>query len=171
MAHRVKCYYCGLTFDRDRVKDWVQVKSNRYAHRVCDAKAEKDKDQEQKDLEDLENYIMKLFNADYVNARIRKQINDFKSQHNYTYTGMRKSLVYFYEIKKNSLEKANGGIGIIPYIYDSANQYYYNIWLANQTNEAKPIIQYQPVEREIIIPPPKRVEKKKKLFSFLDEEV
>ena len=114
---------------------------------------------------------MKLFNADYINARIRKQINDFKAQHNYTYTGMRKSLVYFYEIKKNSLEKANGGIGIIPYIYDSANQYYYNIWLANQTNEAKPIIQYQPVEREIIIPPPKRVEKKKKLFSFLDEEV
>jgi starvation-inducible outer membrane lipoprotein len=83
---------------------------------------------------------------------------------------MRKALAYFYEVKKNSTEKANGGIGIIPYVYNNAYNYYYNIWMANQTNNAKPIEQYQPQERVIKIPPPKRVEKKKKLFSFLDEE-
>jgi hypothetical protein len=37
-------------------------------------------------------------------------------------------------------------------------------------SKAKAIEQYQPQERVIVIPPPQRVEKKKKRFSFLDEE-
>lgn len=79
--------------------------------------------------------------------------------------------MYFYDVKKNSTEKANGGIGIVPYVYQNAHEYYYKIWLANQQNKAKPVEQYQPQERVIVIPPPKRIEKKKKLFAFLDEEV
>lgn len=171
MAHRVKCYYCGLTFDRDKVVDHVKVSERRYAHMECHLRKQQEKTQEQKDLEDLENYIMQILKLDYINPRVRKQINDFKAQYNYTYTGMRKALTYFYEVKKNPIEKANGGIGIIPYVYNNAYNYYYSIWMANQTNQAKPVEQYQPQERVIKIPPPKRVEKKKKLFSFLDEEV
>jgi hypothetical protein len=83
---------------------------------------------------------------------------------------MLKSLKYFYEVKKNDVSKAKGGIGIIPYIYQDAWNYYYHIWVANQSNQAKPVEQYQPQERVIKIPIPKRVEKKKKLFSFLEEE-
>ena len=170
MAHRVKCYYCGLTFDRDKEVDCIAINQRRYAHLECHIRKQQEKTQEEKDLEALEEYIMQLLQVDYITPRIRKQINDFKAQYNYTYTGMRKALAYFYEVKKNSTEKANGGIGIIPYVYNNAYNYYYNIWMANQTNNAKPIEQYQPQERVIKIPPPKRVEKKKKLFSFLDEE-
>lgn len=43
--------------------------------------------------------------------------------------------------------------------------------MAKQTNAVKPIEQYvQPEEVIIKIPVPKRKEKKKQLFTFLDEE-
>ena len=124
MAHRVKCYYCGLTFDRDKEVDCVAVNQRRYAHLECHIRKQQEKTQEEKDLEALEEYIMQLLQVDYITPRVRKQINDFKAQYNYTYTGMRKALAYFYEVKKNSTEKANGGIGIIPYVYEEAALYY-----------------------------------------------
>ena len=83
---------------------------------------------------------------------------------------MQKALTYFYEVKGNSIEKANGGIGIIPYIYKDAYNYYYSLWLARQKNEAKQIDLYVPQVKEIIIAPPKRKPKKRPLFTFLDEE-
>jgi hypothetical protein len=47
----------------------------------------------------------------------------------YTYSGIKRTLEYFYEVKKNSIEKANGGIGIVPWVYEEAKRYYYNQWL------------------------------------------
>ena len=70
----------------------------------------------------------------------------------------------------NSIEKANGSIGIVPYIYDKAFQYYYSRWLANQQNEDKNIKEYVPNLREVTIPSPQLKVRKRKLFSFLDKE-
>ena len=113
---------------------------------------------------------MRLFDTDFINPRIRKQINDYIKEYNYTYTGILKALVYFYEVKKNSLEKSQGGIGIVPYIYNDAYNYYYSLWLAQQKNENKDVANYIPVTREVHIPIPQRKIKKRKLFAFLDEE-
>lgn len=170
MAHKVKCYYCGITFDRDKLKECCQVNSRRWAHTECHERAQAEKTQSQKDLEALEEYIINLLGLDYIDARIRKQINTFHDEKGYSYSGIHKALVYFYEVKQNSTEKANGGIGIVPYVYQDAYNYYYHIWMAKQTNEAKPIEQYIPQERVITIPPPKRVDKRKKLFTFLEQE-
>ena len=113
---------------------------------------------------------MKLFKEDYVNPRVRKQINTFIEEYQYTYSGIRKSLVYFFEVKGNPIERANGGIGIVPYVYKDAYNYYYSIWEANQKNEHKLVEEYVPQEKVITIPVPQRKIKKRKLFSFLDEE-
>jgi len=43
---------------------------------------------------------------------------------------MLKALKYWYEVKKNPLD-TNRGIGIIPYIYNQAKEYYYALYLAN----------------------------------------
>lgn len=119
----------------------------------------------------LETYIKKLLNIDNLNIKIRKQISDYHNNQNYSYSGILKALTYFYEVKGNSTEKANGGIGIVPYVYQQAYNYYYAIWVAKEQNEAKPIEQYVAPERTIIIPPPKSKDKKKRqLFTFLDEE-
>lgn len=113
---------------------------------------------------------MNLFNYDYVPPRAKKQINHFIQEYNYTYSGMLKALVYFYEIKGGSIEDAHDGIGILPYIYQDAYNYYYNLWLAKQKNEDKELERYKPRVIEVKIAPPKREVYKRKLFTFLDEE-
>ena len=169
MAHRVKCYYCGKTFDRDKLP-YVQVSAKRYAHQECSLTEEEKSNKEEQDKYDLENYIMQLFKTDYVDARIHKQIKQYREEYNYTYSGIRKALVYFFEIKGNSIEKANGGIGIVPYVYQQAYNYYLALWQAQQKNQDKIIIDYIPKVKEITIPKPQRKIKKQNLFTFLDEE-
>lgn len=172
MAKMVKCPICGLQFDREKVP-FKMVGARRYAHEECFNNAEKNKSQEEKDKEALENYIMKLFGDNYITPRIRSQIKQFREEYNYTYSGIHKALIYFFEIKKNSIEKANNGIGIVPYVYKDAYNYYYAIWEAQQKNEAKLVeIKRVPIREveTIIIPPPERKIKKRNLFSFLDDE-
>ena len=113
---------------------------------------------------------MELFQVEYLNPRIRKQINQYVNEYKYTYSGILKALKYFYEVKGNSIGKSNGGIGIVPYIYKDSYNYYYDLWLAHQVNEDKEIQQYVPKVIEIVIPLPKRQPYRRKLFSFLDEE-
>ena len=126
--------------------------------------------QENKDREELYDYIMKLFNISFVDPKIQKQIKKYIEENNYTYSGIKKALVYFFEIKGNSVEKANGGIGIVPYVYTQAYNYYYSLWLAQQKNEDKIVQEYIPKVKEIVIPIPEKNPRKRKLFSFLDDE-
>lgn len=170
MAHIVTCTVCGKRFDRDKLP-FQAVSARRYAHIECFKEQEAKLKKIEQDKQKLEQYIMKLFGEDYVNARVRKQINTFIQEYEYTYSGIHKALTYFFEIKGNSIEKANGGIGIVPYVYKDAYNYYYSIWLANQKNEyVKPEDFVIPV-REVHIPVPQRKVKQRKLFTFLDEEV
>ena len=122
------------------------------------------------DKMELEQYINKLFHTDYVDPRIQKQIKNYIKEYNFTYSGILKSLVYFYEVKQNPVEKSNDGIGIVPWVYKQAFNYYYAIWLAQQKNTDKTVENYIPKETEIIIPRPKPKPHKKHLFSFLDDK-
>lgn len=169
MAHYVKCLYCGKKFDRDK-EEWVKVTGNRYAHKNCAISKEEVMSQEQKDKEELDNYIMQLFKLDFVEPRIQKQIIKYREEYNYTYSGILKSLKYFYEIKGNPIEKANGGVGIVPYVYKQAFNYYYALWQAQQKNIDKEVEKYIPKIKEVIIQNPQRKIKKRKLFAFLDKE-
>lgn len=169
MAHIVTCVYCKKKFDRDKLP-FVQVSAKRYAHKECSDQEAARLLKEEADKIALETYIIELLKLDYVTPRIRKQLNTYMEQYGYTYSGMRKALVYFYEVKGNSVEKANGGVGIIPYVYQDAYNYYYALWEAQQLNKDKPIETYIPQEEIIRIPSPQRRIKKRKLFSFLDEE-
>lgn len=118
----------------------------------------------------LEQYINQLFHTDYVDPRIQKQIKNYIKEYNFTYNGILKSLVYFYEVKQNPVEKSNDGIGIVPWVYKQAFNYYYAIWLAQQKNTNKTVENYIPKETEIIIPRPKPKPYRKHLFSFLDDK-
>ena len=169
MAHIVTCVYCKQRFDRDKFP-YVQVSARRYAHQECSLTEEQKISKEEQDKIDLENYILKLFKVDYVDARVRKQIKQYREEFNYTYSGIRKALTYFYEVKGHSIEKANGGIGIVPYVYQHAYNYYLALWQAQQKNQDKVLNDYVPRVKEIVIPRPQRKVKKRELFTFLDEE-
>lgn len=179
--HKVKCKYCGKMFDRDKLP-FKQISAARYAHLECaekeeeliaQKKAEEEalKSKEEKDKEALEGYIKFLLNEKKINPKVRKQLETYINQYNYTYSGIRKALIYFYEIKGNDRDKMNGGIGIVPYCYKQAYDYYYSLWQANLANKDKDISLYVPKERIVIITPPQRKYRKRKIFTFLDEEV
>ena len=161
----VKCPVCGQYFDR-MSEPFVKEK-RRYLHEACAQK----KATVEKDKEDLYLYIQQLFDTQEVPVKVIQQINKLmKENKNYTYSGIFKSLYYFYTVKGNNVEKSNGGIGIVPYIYEEARNYYYNIWQANQKNSVKMLEQYKPKEVIIKIESPTREPHEKKMFSFLDEE-
>lgn len=168
MAHYVKCMYCDKSFDRDKIP-FKQI-GRRYAHFECWIRHEANKTQDDKDREALEEYIKKLFNEPFVNAKIKKQITQFKNEYQYSYSGIRKALIYAFEVKKYDINKANGGIGLVPYVYKDAYNYYYALWLAQQKNEDKDLSDYIPQQVEIHIPVPERTVMRKNKFSFLDEE-
>lgn len=170
--HLVKCFYCGETFDANSVP-FVMVNSRRYAHLSCQNDKLASETKQEKDKRILEEYIKKLFGYKTIPPRITKQIQTYVHdlEHNYTYFGIYKTLKYFFEIKKNSLEKANGGIGIVPYVYDEAYTYWRAIWEAQQKNEDVDLKEFVLPVREIHIYPPQRQPMKhtRKLFTFLDE--
>lgn len=168
MAHLVKCVYCKRQFNRDKWP-YVQVSTQRYAHKECSIRQDELLSKEEKDKIELEKYILKLLNEDYISPRVRKQLNQYVNEYHYTYSGIHKSLYYFYEIQKNPVEKANGSIGIVPYIYKASYDYYYSLWLAQQNNKDKVVQEYIPTEKTIKIPNPQKKIRKRKLFSFLDE--
>lgn len=167
--HLVKCKYCGKIFDAN-AELYVKPTSNRYAHKACYEKYLANQTQEEKDEEELYQYIKKLFNGSYNFVKVKRTIDKYKTEYNFTYSGMKKALVYFYEVKGHSIDKSNGNVGIIPYIYSDARNYYYSIWLARQKNEDKKVEDYLPEEKIVKITPPKRKVKHRKLFSFLDKE-
>lgn len=168
----VTCKFCKKTFNKQ--EELFKVFSNgQYAHQTC---FELEQVRELTEQEKLEKYIMQLFGTDYVYAKIKKQIKDYVTNHGFTYSGIHKALVYYYEIKGNKFDegKAQGGIGIVPFVYQHAYNYYYAIWEAEQKQEnivdASSVEQYVPKVIEVRIPVPKRNVNKRKLFSFLDEE-
>lgn len=166
MAHYVICKYCGRRFDRD-VEDTYKI-GNRYAHTECAINYEAAKTKEEKDRTALEEYVKQLFEITYISPKIAKQIKTFKEEYKYGYSGILKTLKYYYEIKNGDISKANQGIGIVPYLYMEAYKYYQTIEKANQNNNNVCISEIQ--TREIKIFPKKREGLKKKLFNFLDEE-
>ena len=69
--------------------------------------------------------MKELLGDEYVKTKVDKQIKEYK-QEGKTSENILKALEYWYDIKKNSIEQANGGIGIVGYIYKEALDYFNN---------------------------------------------
>lgn len=162
----VVCAYCKKPMSKKN-EDCVLIGNNKYVHKTCQ---ELENQREKTDREKLEEYIKELFQISYIEPRVKAQIKKYVEEYNFTYSGMQKALYYHYEIKGGDKTKANGGIGIVPYVYQNAYNYFYELWLAQQKNKDVQIELYQPRVKEIIIPRPERKIKKRPLFAFLDEE-
>ena len=170
MAKRLlKCYYCGQTFDANS-EPFAQVSNRRYAHEICAQNAEIKKRQEELDKQELEDYIKNLFDIPELTRKINTQIKTFRTENKYSYSGILKTLKYWYDVKKNITEKANGGIGIVSYIWDEAYNYWYKIWEAQKKNEDVPPVDIQTEVVHISSPKRQPIISQYGLFSFLDSE-
>lgn len=116
MARKVKCPECGEMLEKE-----VAIKyKNRYYHPQCLEKKQS-KSNEEPDRQRLIAYIMKLRKESKISGFILRQIKSFREE-GYTYGGMLLTLHYFHEIKGNSVTA--DGIGIIPYVYEEAKNWY-----------------------------------------------
>jgi len=173
MAHLVICTKCGKQFNRDKIQA-VRTGARRYAHAICDPNNTDfvplvDEKQEDKDLIKLNDYINKLFGKSANWAQIKRQLKIYTTENHYSYSGIMKSLIYFFEVKGNSIDKANGALGIVPFVYQDAFNYYYSLFIAQSQNENKDIQNFVTKVKEVVIPPPE-IKIPKRLFN-LDDEV
>lgn len=167
VAHNVKCKVCGITFDRD-VIEAVPAGGRRYAHATCAGEI-LEPTEEEEELATLHQYLKALFKDKYNYITLSKEIEKYKQTNGYRYSGILKSLIYWYEVKQNTLEKANGRIGIVPFIYEDAKTYYYALYQANQNNVGKNLEEYKcPKIREIRIKAPARNVATFRLFNLDD---
>lgn len=170
-VHNVKCSICGQIFDRDKI-EFVMTSSRRYAHKSCFDKRQEGLSEEDKYKEKIYEYARQLYKENYNKKKIETQlIKMMKENVNYTYSGVFKTLVYWYEVKQGDIEKSRYGIGIVPYVYDAAFNYYKELWLTQQINAEKNIADYLPKIKKVKIQNPKRNPLiKERHFNLLDEE-
>ena len=167
-AHIVKCLYCGKSFDAQedgKDKIWFKPRANRYAHIECGKQHEANKTQEEKDFDTLYNYVKKEQGNNFDFVRFKKTIEAWKKDYNFTYNGMYYTLIYFYEVKGNSKAKfIDGSVGIIPFCYKEAENYYYNIYIASKRAGTG---NYNSTRKRIIeMPPPAAKQEPPKLFNL-----
>lgn len=158
----VTCGGCGLKFDRS-AEDSEYIKSKWY-HRGCAiTKHEKMV---------LDEYICKLFGLKTAGPMNNILIKKFKEQMGYNYDGMLKALKYFYEVKKRSPNKSEERVGIIPYVYQEAQEYYQRI--EEQTRRVgNHALETKAEEINITLcssPPEKKADNKNELDSLFDDE-
>lgn len=116
MARLPSCPDCGVDIvDKDKAKKI----SGRWVCEGCQAA----RVQETEDRHELYGLVAELFFMKHPTGMMMKQIKDFKEDLEYTYKGMTLSLIYWTETLGNSMANAKG-VGIIPYIYEDAKQFY-----------------------------------------------
>ncbi len=167
-AHMVKCLYCGKMFDAQedgKNTIWFKPRKNRYAHIECGKQHEAEKTQDEKDYEQLYFYVKENQKENFYYVKFKKIVEAWQKDYGFTFNGMYYTLIYFYEVKKNSKEKfINGSIGIIPFCYKDAQNYYYNIYIASQRAGTG---SYDATKRRIVeIEPPVARPKPIKLFNL-----
>lgn len=156
----VICKYCGMEFSKSDTEYFTI--GRRYAHMACHKAFEEKQNKEIRDYELLVECIKKIFKLEILSAKIEKQIRDFIAKYNYDYTGIRRTLEWWFILKRNPTTLAQDGIGIVPFVYNEALEYFHRLEQANEFNESAEI--KKPHIHEVVISPPTS-EREIKLFK------
>jgi uncharacterized alpha/beta hydrolase family protein len=114
-------------------------------------------------LKKSKDYITKIYGDKANWPLITKQIKNYTKDKKYSLSGILKSLVWFYDVKHNSVEGSNGGIGIVEYCYQDAYNYYLALFIAQQANADKVL---DNEIKEVTIAPPEMRGTKQRLIDF-----
>lgn len=116
-SNAYKCVVCGGDIDKS-MWDMIATRvGRRYAHNSCLERQEHIKQELKKIHSYCKNHIND-YNEETVSQQLEKYMADYTSEE------ILKILKYFYEAKHGDGNKANGGIGIVPYIADEALKYW-----------------------------------------------
>lgn len=109
---KVVCKFCG---EKDEKSLMTKIDDLNFHTEVCA--------QGYLDRKELYETIIRIFKLKAPGPANYNLIKKYVSM-GYTYKGMTRALIYCYEIKNNPTFKANERIGIIPYVYEEAKEYY-----------------------------------------------
>jgi hypothetical protein len=113
-------------------------------------------EEESKQKRSLISYIEELF-GEKANAKTYTQIKNLMRDYPYfTYVGLEQSIRFFYEIKENPI--TNQGLGIVPYVYDQAQEYFKNLGEVQFHNASISNVNELYTHKKVRIAPPKIVE-------------
>lgn len=147
MAYKkVKCRYCGEYFDKENTP--CMNNGTWYYHKECYEKKKKEDENKEKKKEYKEKIHKKISEVcgdSYLKAKVNKQIKQFVEE-GMKESGIYNTLVYWYDIKNNSPANANGGIGIVPYVYKEAADYWIKNNLRKKINDN---LSSEKIDREI----------------------
>lgn len=123
----IKCSKCGQLFDighDDPKAYWV---GNGYACPNCLKRKKKVQNMSDDELiAEIHSFAKKILGDTYIKSKVDKQIKENLADGR-KLTGILGTLKYWYEIRDNDIENANGGIGIVPYVYQEASEYWQRI--------------------------------------------
>lgn len=114
------CYYCGETFDITK-EEFRMATVNRYAHVEC---YNKNYNPDDDFIPEIYDFLKEEVLISYDFLQCEKQRKLFITKFGYTNEGILNALKYFYKVKKQSPEKSGNRIGIVPYVYSEAKEYY-----------------------------------------------
>ena len=116
----VTCAYCGCKTVDKLSQNYIQYKGKNF-HRECGEK--------QKEKDNFYSYVCEVFKLKAPGPRIYNQGNSFVEKYGYTYLGMQKTLYFIYTVKKHANDRPieSKSIGLIPYYYDEAQEYFKKI--------------------------------------------
>ena len=111
----------------------IEAENRKKAINFTKLKSSKGNNEDEEQINQLKKYICDLFQIDKVPFLIEKQIVEYTTNYNYTYNGIYKTLVYFYDLSNNPVPP-QVTIGIVPYVYEEAKNFYYNAYQVNIVN-------------------------------------
>lgn len=127
----VKCRICKQPINKKVEQegiDWIMPSKGWYYHVECyntwKGKSTADTVASDKEWEEyIFDFLKRDLRMDYNYMRCKGMIDKYL-KNGMTMKGIFLSLKYFYEVQKGDKEKANGGIGIVPHVYEDAKQYW-----------------------------------------------
>ncbi len=124
----VHCRICGQVIDRNIEKegvDWIMPSNKWYYHKSCyENWKQGTPENDEAYIGFIYDYISRDLKVKYDYYMCEAQRKKFISENKMTNKGIFFTLKYFYDIKGGSWDKSHGGIGIVPFIYNEACNYW-----------------------------------------------
>lgn len=119
MARQVKCPRCSEYGDRENMVEVRTEKSVRWWHAECRKEHETHANQ----YKSLIEFVCQLFGVQTPPMNIVRQIQKYHTEYGWSYLSIQIALEYFFVILDKPVGK-HKTIGIVPYIYDDAKDYF-----------------------------------------------
>jgi len=134
MAKNAKCKYClEEILPKSKVKKIGQKQYHAECYKKFVAEQYESKIKPTDDKSQLYDYINKLYETAEVDPKILAQMDKYNKEYDLSYERILLTLIYYYEIRESEVRK-EFGIGIIPYVYKEAGDFWITSRIANERN-------------------------------------